>query len=50
MLTAIAIILLVLWVLGMVTSYAFGGYLHLLLAAAIVLLLIRLIRGRNPVA
>lgn len=49
MLWTIAIILLVLWVLGIVTSSTFGGLLHLLLVVAIILALIRLIQGRRVV-
>jgi hypothetical protein len=48
MLTTIAIILLVLWILGLVTSYTIGGFIHILLVVAIVLVLIRVIRGENP--
>lgn len=50
MLTTIAIILLILWLLGLVTSYTLGGFIHILLVVAIILILIRLIRGENPVA
>jgi hypothetical protein len=50
MLITIAVILLVLWVLGLVTSYTIGGFIHLLLVAAIILVLIRLIQGRNPIS
>lgn len=49
MLTTIAIILLVLWLLGVVTSYTIGGFIHLLLIAAIIMILIRLIRGEKVV-
>lgn len=49
MLTTIAVILLVLWLLGLVTSYTLGGFIHLLLVVAIIMVLIRLIRGENPV-
>lgn len=42
-------ILLVMWLLGMVTSYTFGGFLHLLLILAIAAILIRVIQGRNPI-
>jgi len=49
MLVTIAIILLVLWVLGFVTSYTIGGLLHILLVVAVVMFLIRIIQGRNPV-
>ncbi len=50
MLWTIAIILLVLWALGMVSSYTLGGFIHLLLVLAIVVILIRVIQGRSPVA
>ena len=50
MLTTIAVILLVLWLLGMVSSYTIGGFIHVLLVVAIVMVLIRLIRGENPIA
>jgi hypothetical protein len=46
----IFVILLVLWLLGMVSSYTLGGYIHILLVVAIVVVLIRVIQGRNPVA
>jgi hypothetical protein len=48
MLTTIAVILLVLWLLGLVTSYTVGGFIHILLVVAIVLFLVRVIRGENP--
>ncbi len=47
MLETIAIILIVLWVLGLVSSYTIGGLIHLLLLFAVVILLIRVIRGRR---
>ena len=47
MLTTVAIVLLVLWLLGMVTSTAMGGLIHILLVVAIVMLLIRVIQGRR---
>jgi hypothetical protein len=49
MLWTIAVILLVLWALGLVGSYTMGGFIHLLLVAAIVLVAIRLIQGRATV-
>ena len=49
MLWTIAIILLVLWALGLVTSYTIGGFIHILLILAIITILIRLIQGRNPI-
>lgn len=48
MLFEIAIILLVLWLLGIVTSYTISGFIHILLVVAIILVLIRVIRGENP--
>ncbi len=50
MLWTIFVILLVLWLLGMVSSYTMGGFIHVLLILAIGVVLIRLIQGRNPVA
>jgi hypothetical protein len=47
MLETIAIILLVLWVLGLVTSVAIGGFIHILLVVAVVMLLVRIINGRK---
>ncbi len=49
MLETIAVILLILWLLGMVSSYTIGGFIHILLVIAIVVLLLRVIRGRNPI-
>jgi len=49
MLWTIAVILLVLWALGLVSSYTLGGYIHFLLVVAVIVILIRLIQGRNPV-
>ena len=50
MLWTIFVILLVLWLLGMVSSYTLGGYIHLLLIVALVVVLIRVIQGRSPIA
>ncbi|HYF13183.1 MAG TPA: lmo0937 family membrane protein [Candidatus Paceibacterota bacterium] len=49
MLVTIAAILVVLWLLGLVTSYTLGGFIHLLLVFAIIAVLVRLIRGESPV-
>lgn len=49
MLETVAIILLVLWLLGMVSSYTLNGFIHVLLLTAIAMFLIRIIRGRSPV-
>ncbi len=47
MLETIAIILIVLWLLGIVSSYTVGGFIHILLVIAIVVILIRIIQGRR---
>jgi uncharacterized protein DUF5670 len=47
MLWTIAMILLVLWLLGLVTSYTVGGFIHILLVLAVIVVLIRLIQGRR---
>lgn len=49
MLWTIFVILLVLWAVGLVSSYTLGGFIHLLLLIAIAVLLIRIIQGRRPV-
>jgi hypothetical protein len=49
MLWTIAVILLVMWALGLVTGYAISGFIHILLVLAIVVVLIRVIQGRSPV-
>jgi hypothetical protein len=48
MLYTIAVVLLILWLLGMVTSYTIGGFIHILLVIAIVVVLLRVISGRKP--
>ena len=48
MLTTIAIVLVVLWLIGLLTSYTIGGFIHVLLVIAVILFLIRVIQGRNP--
>lgn len=50
MLWTIFVVLLVLWVLGLVTSYTMGGFIHILLLLAIVTLLIRVIQGRKIIS
>lgn len=47
LLVTIAIILVILWLLGLVSSYTLGGYIHILLVVAIIAILIRLIQGRR---
>ena len=49
MLTTILVVLVVLWLLGMVSSYTLGGFIHILLVVAIALMLIRVIQGRKPI-
>jgi hypothetical protein len=46
MLETIAVVLVVLWILGFVTSYTMGGFIHVLLVIAVVVVLVRIIRGR----
>jgi hypothetical protein len=48
MLYTIAVILVILWLLGLVSSYTIGGFIHILLVVAIIMILIRLISGRAP--
>ena len=48
MLYTIAVVLLVLWLLGLVSGYAIGGLIHLLLVVAVVMVLLRVIQGRRP--
>ena len=50
MLLTIAAILIMLWLLGVVTAYTIGGFIHVLLVIAIIMILIRLIQGENPIA
>jgi len=47
MLETVAILLLILWALGMVSSYTMGGFIHVLLVIAVVVVLMRVIRGRG---
>ena len=49
MLLTISIILLILWAIGMIGTYTLGGWLHLLLILAVIMLLIRIIQGRRPI-
>jgi hypothetical protein len=44
----IAVILIILWILGLVTSYTLGGFIHVLLVIAVVVVLIQVIQGRRP--
>ncbi len=47
MLYTLAVVLVILWLLGMVSSYTLGGFIHLLLAIAVIVILLRLISGRK---
>jgi hypothetical protein len=47
MLETIALILIILWLLGLVSSYTMGGFIHILLVIAVIVLLVRLIQGRR---
>jgi len=49
MLYTIAVVLLILWLLGLVTSYTIGGFIHVLLVIAIVVVLLRVIGGQRPI-
>jgi Family of unknown function (DUF5670) len=48
MLYTVAVLLLILWLLGLVTSYTLGGFIHILLVVAIIVVLLRVISGRKP--
>jgi len=48
MISTLLIVLLILWVLGLVTSYTLGGLIHVLLLVAIVVVLLRVINGQHP--
>ncbi len=47
MLWTVAITMIVLWALGLITSYTFGGFIHILLVAGLIVIIVRLITGRN---
>jgi len=49
MLETIAIIMIILWLLGLVSSYTMGGFIHVLLVIALIVIAIRIIQGRRPV-
>ncbi len=49
MLWTIAVILLILWLFGLISGYVIGGFIHVLLVVAIIVVLIRIIQGRRPV-
>jgi Family of unknown function (DUF5670) len=48
MLETIAVILIVLWLFGLVSSYTMGGFIHILLVVAVVVILVRILQGRRP--
>ena len=48
MLSTLIVVLLILWLLGVVTSYTLGGFIHILLVVAVIVVLLRVIQGRNP--
>lgn len=48
MLETIAVVLIILWLLGLVSSYTMGGFVHILLVVAVVVILIRVLQGRKP--
>ena len=48
MLYTIAVVLILLWLLGLVTSYTISGFIHILLVVAIIIFLVRIIQGRRP--
>jgi hypothetical protein len=49
LLMTVGIVLLILWLLGLVTSYTLGGFIHILLVLAIIVILIHVIQGRRPI-
>ena len=49
MLQTIAVVLIILWLLGFVTSYTMGGFIHILLVLAVIAILVRLVQGRRVV-
>ena len=49
MLSTIAVVLVILWLVGLVTSYTMGGFIHVLLVIAIIVILVNVISGRKPV-
>ncbi len=49
MLYTIAVVLIVLWLLGLVSSYTMGGFVHLLLVLAIIMVVVNILQGRRPV-
>lgn len=50
MIWTIALVLIALWLLGLVSAYTMGGFIHVLLVVAVIMILVRLIEGRRPIA
>ncbi len=48
MLETIAVVLVILWILGLVSSYTLGGFIHILLVIAVIVVVLRVIQGRRP--
>jgi hypothetical protein len=48
MLETLAIVLVILWILGLVSSYTLGGFIHILLVIAVIVVVLRVIQGRRP--
>lgn len=48
MLWTIAMVLIILWLLGLVSGYTLGSFIHILLVVALIMILVRIIQGRNP--
>jgi hypothetical protein len=48
MLETVAVVLIILWLLGLVSSYTMGGFVHILLVIAVVVILVRVLQGRRP--
>ena len=49
MLYTFAVVLIILWVLGLVTAYTLNGFIHILLAVAVIMILVRIINGQKPI-
>ncbi len=49
MLSTLIVVLVVLWLLGVTTAYTLGGFVHILLVLAVIVMLVRIIQGRNPI-
>ena len=49
MLYTIAVVLIIMWLFGLVTSYTMGGFIHILLVVAVIAVLLRVINGRSPI-